>query len=171
MDIIEANGVKVCLIAAPFIQSDGTPKIGKLGFLCSELALIAQRGESAMIATFYGQVVTGTILTKHIFRGLRRSLLRDDDHEADKKILVYSRKPAIDWIWKGDPHTGELVRVDPPTRDSVFAVIVSPNEKHCDEFSLIDGWVNSWTWIHEDKGLPEAPINWVDRYQDKLWTK
>ncbi len=35
---------------------------------------------------------------------------------------------------------------------------------------MIDGWVERWNWVREDMGLSEAPIDWVDRYDEKLIT-
>jgi hypothetical protein len=167
LEIIQVEGATTYLVDAPVPKPGGGVRLGKLGLLKSHLASIAHRGEATVTAEFFGQVLTGTILTRHIFRGLQRSLLVDEDREADRNIWIYSRKPAIDWVWNRD--RCELLRVDLQTPDCVFVVLVSPN-KQPEKFPLIDGWIHHWAWIHEDRGLSEAPIGWVDRYERKLWT-
>lgn len=49
-------------------------------------------------------------------------------------------------------------------------MIVSPNERHRDKVPQIDGWIDHWNWTQEDSVLSEAPINWIDRYDKKLFT-
>ena len=169
--LLNEGGEKIIRIPAPIVTSDGVTKIGALGYLCKDLAVIAQRGETNLIASFIGNVARGVILTQHIFRGLDRPLLTDGNVNADGDILVYSRKPAVDWEWKGDRFAGKPVAVDPQLPGLVFVVIVSPNVRHIEKFSSIDGWVSAWNWVQEDSGLPEAPIGWVDRYREKIWTR
>jgi hypothetical protein len=168
--IISSGGEKVCEIAAPIFNA-GTTRIGRLGFLQNDLIPILDRGEKDGFASFCGNVCGGMIMTRHIFRGLTRPLLTDDNTKADQKIHVYTWKPAVDWIWEGDKYAGKLVDVPPQAEGLVFAVIVSPNEKHKANFPEFDGWVSGWNWVDEDKGLKEAPQGWVDRFQEKLWTR
>ena len=40
-----------------------------------------------------------------------------------------------------------------------------------EEFPDIAGWLDHWNWVDEDTCLNEAPDDWVDRYDRKLWTR
>ena len=53
----------------------------------------------------------------------------------------------------------------------MFGVIISPNVRHQKDFPQIVGWIERWNWIAEDPALQEAAIDWVDRYDDRLWTR
>ena len=149
---------------------DGSaPVVGKLAMLCADLKNMACRGDLTLVAQFYELVIPGTILAKHVFRGLDRPLLADGDCDADKQKLVYTRKPAYDYLWSGG-RDGAPLQLDAPVA-RVFAVHVTPNVKHKDTYPEIAGWIDHWTWVEEDAGLPEATIGWVDRYEEKLWTR
>jgi hypothetical protein len=65
---------------------------------------------------------------------------------------------------------GGRVESIPPPPGAVFAVHVTPNTSHT-EYPEIRGWINHWAWVDEDPALPEAPIDWVSRYQERLWTR
>lgn len=145
------------------------PTEGILGLLCEDLRAWAKRGDSTEIAQFYKLVLPGTILARHVFRGLDRPLLADGDCDADKKKLIYSRKPAYDYVWSGGPQ-GAPLQLDAPI-GKVFVVYVTPNVKHKDLYPEIAGWIDRWVWIDEDAGLPEATEGWVDRYEEKFWTR
>lgn len=58
-----------------------------------------------------------------------------------------------------------------PPAGKTFVVIVSPNIKHKETFPNIDGWLNRWNWVPVDEGLDEAPINWLDRYDKKIYSR
>lgn len=161
-----------CVDAPVFddISNPGEPRTGTLGLLVSDLGTVAKRGQSVAIAQFYGLVLPGTILTRHVFAGLCRPMFTDGNDKADKANLVYTRKPAFDYVWSGTPTDGGLEQLDPPA-GAVFALFVSPNIKHKEAIPEIDGWINYWTWVGEDQGLAEAPVDWVGRYDEKLWTR
>ena len=142
--------------------------VGTVAMLNKDLQAFGRRGESKAIAEFFDLVLRGTILTRHVFKGLRRELFTDGDRNADKQMFVYTRKPAFDVVWIRPGNRWE--RIDPP-KGNVFAVIVRPNIKHRDRYPEIDGWINAWPWVDEDAGLAEAPEDWVDRYDLKLWTR
>lgn len=144
--------------------------VGTLGLLVTDLRQHASRGHSTAIAQFYGLLNSGLILTQHIFRGLQRPLLTAGDNGADKNKLIYSRKPSFDYRWSGTGTTGSLEQIEAP-KSAVFVVFVSPNTRHRERFPSIDGWINHWTWIDEDDVLPQAPVGWVDRFEDKVWTR
>lgn len=106
---------------------------------------------------------------EHIFTGLNRPLFCDDSMDGDKDKLIYVSKPSYDYEWVGGPQggPGDLEAPD----NSVFVVVISLNLNHQDKYPDIFGWVDSWTWVHEDPGLPSAPIDWVERYDKKIWSK
>lgn len=137
--------------------------------LASDLKQFGARAQFAEIAQFYKLVCDGLILTRHIFEGLERPLYCDGSPKGDSNKLVYTRKPARDVEWTGGK-SGNLIWREAP-KGCVFVVIITPNTRHRDRYPSIDGWVNHWAWTEEDVGLAEAPINWVDRYTTKLWTR
>jgi hypothetical protein len=146
------------------------PHDGLLGFRKSDFVRIAERGQSTMIAQFYGLVADGMIQTRHVFRGLRRPATVDDNSNADSRILTYTRKPARDCVWNGSPFEGRVERIAPPS-GAVFVVHVTPNTTQAADYPEIRGWINHWTWVDEDAALSEAPVEWVSRYQERLWTR
>lgn len=166
------NGKSVwCAEHVPWVDGDAKSfRLGTLGVLKSDLSAVASRGQATAIAQLYGLVLPGLRLTEHVFRGLARPLFTDGSPNGDAGKLVYSRVPAFDCLWNGGKFDGRLENVPPPT-GAVFAVFVSPNVRHQDEFPAIDGWINHWAWIDEDKGLRGAPVGWVDRFDKRIWTR
>jgi len=168
VDIVEIDSEHIFLVDAKFFNEDKNEVIdAKIGMLTSDLKAYALRSEFTQIAQFYHTVCDGLILTRHIFEGLERPLYCDGKSNGDSVKLAYSRKPTKDCEWVGGKH-GYLQKLDAP-EGHVFAVIVSPNV-HTEKYPDIKGWIEHWSWIKEDQGLNEAPINWVDRYNCKLWT-
>ena len=160
-----------CVEAFFIDEGEKTPRQGLFGLLSSDFRIRANRGLSISIAQFYGLVIPGTILTKHIFRGLKRPMFTDGDQQADKSRLAYSRKPAFDCAWNGDPQNGNVEQVDAP-QSAVFVVYASVNTgKHKNDYPDIDGWINHWTWVEEDSALEEAPLDWPTRFEKKLFTR
>lgn len=157
------------LIDAKYVKGDGEVADVKLVLLADDLKKLGERHLATAIAQFYKLVCPGLILTKHIFRGLERPLYCDGDMEADVNKLIYSRKPSFDYEWSGGSNGQEIQRDAP--ENSVFVVIVSPNINHQKEFPEVAGWIDHWNWVKQDNGLSEAPINWVDRYETKLWSQ
>lgn len=166
---------KLLLVAAALVFDSGAGaeyREGKLGILCDDLKVLWNRGLGVQIAQLYELVIPGLILSRHVFQGLRRRLYCDGCGEADKHKLIYTRAPAFDVTIApghipGDP---EVVKRGRPPGE-VFVVIVSPNVRHREAFPGIDGWLEHWSWVAEDSGLSEAPINWVDRYDKKLFSR
>lgn len=161
------SGQGVFLVDAKYPQENEVIDV-KLGMLSSEFQKYGERGQANLIAQFYKLVSPGMILSRHIFRGLERPLYCDENMEGDKNKLIYSRKPSFDYEWIGGKSGKPIERVAPAGK--VFTVIVSPNMRHKDKFSSIYGWIERWNWIEEDTGLSEAPMNWVDRYKEKIYT-
>jgi hypothetical protein len=121
------------------------------------------------MAQLFELVAPGLILTRHIFRGLQRPLYCDDDPQGDERKLIYTRRPSADYEWIGGPQ-GTTVRRPAPA-GHVFVVIISPNLRHREQYANVDGWIERWNWVKEDNGLAEAPVQWVDRYRQKLWSR
>lgn len=149
-------------------RPDPQPRMGLLGLLSQHLMAYAKRGEGTAVVQFRRMVVPGTVLSKHVFRGLRRPMLAHGDKDADKGMLIYTRKPAHNYTWSG-PRT--KVRQHSAPAGEVFAVIVQPNMIDRSKYPEVDGWINSWAWLDEDRGLSEATLDWVDRYDERLWTR
>lgn len=155
-----------CIEAFVLDGSNSEPNIGLFAILSKDIEAYARRGESTVIAQFDGLVKNGMVLTKHIFQGLRRKLRTDEDSDSDQRMLVHVRKPSYNYFVSNK----RIMREDAP-KATVFAVLVSPNIKHKDKYPEVHGWINTWTWLDEEPGLAEAPIGWVDRYDNKLWTR
>jgi hypothetical protein len=137
------------------------------GLFQSDLRKYADRGQSYAIAQFYSLVGNGLILTRHIFSGLNRPLCDDDCMDADQGKIVHSRKPIWDYKWKD---IDKQKKISAPS-GKVFVTIISKNIKHTARFTMVYGWVDWWNWVDEDEGLAEAPINWVDRYGNRLYSR
>lgn len=174
MECKKIKGKHVYLVDAKWVTvpatndpTKSTVVDAKFGLLASDLKKVADRGLSTPIAQFYELVGSGLILTRHIFKGLDRRLFCDGNANADKDKLIYTRRPSTDYEWE---RAGTLRRLGCPP-GKVFAVIVSPNEKHLADYPIIQGWIEHWNWVHEDRGLLEAPEGWLDRYDTRLWTR
>jgi len=156
---------------ALYPSDPGPHKEGKLAITAEALKVRYRQGLGVQIAQLYQLVLPGLILTRHVFKGLRRPLYCDGSDAGDKEKLIYTRRPAFDSVLAKDPGTGlqEAVRRAAPPNE-VFVVIVSPNIRHKNKFPRVDGWIEHWNWTKEDLGLPEAPVNWIDRYDEKIFT-
>jgi hypothetical protein len=138
----------------------------KLGLRSSTFRAYGQRRLATTIAQYYGIVQDQLGLAKHLFRGLKRPLILDADENADEAVLVYTWRSLFDYIWEGYPLHGIQKKVIPlPGR--VFVVIVreeQPNDHG------IHGSIERWNWVAEDPELPHAPVDWEQRYGQKLWS-
>src|SRR5262249_54787957 len=145
---------------------------GRYGIVTGELKLLWGRGMGVQIAQLYEMVIPGLILSRHIFKGLRPRLFTDDSPDSDRVKHIYSRKPAFDVeIERGKtPGNPQIVKkAAPPGR--VFVVIVSPiADRHKAKYPGLDGWLERWNWVKEDQGLQDAPENWLDRYDSKVYS-
>ena len=174
-ETISTDGnIRLCKIAGELVylidglafENDQQQTV-KYGLFQSDLGKYAERGQLTAIAQFFSLVGNGLIVTRHIFFGLNRPLLNDNNMDADKDKIVLSRKPRWDAKWK-DKNNIEKIGVPP---GKVFVTIISMNTKHLVRFPMIYGWVDRWNWVEEDEGLAEAPINWVERYGKKIYTR
>ncbi len=170
MDQTVINGESVILVDAKFVSREGTdPVDAQFAIMVKQLGRCADRGESTAIAQFYGIVRPGLILPKHIFQGLERPLYTKGDMEGDTDKLVYSRKPTKDYVWSGDRFSGKIDERE-PLADRTFVTIISPNRDN-EKFPGIEGWIEHWNWVVEDGELDAAPIDWQERYGQKLWSE
>jgi hypothetical protein len=166
---VKSNGTHLLVAEAPWIE-DGKSRIGRLAVFTETLKGLMDRGQGVAIAQLYGLVIPGLILTRHVFQGLKRPLFCDGSPQGDKTKLVYARRPAFDYVTARSRETGQLeaLRREPPP-GKTFLVVVSPN-RHGREHPDIDGWIDHWNWAEEDGVLAEAPVNWVDRYDKKIFS-
>lgn len=169
INIKDYGGKLVYLVDAKVWDKKNGIEDGKFGLLVDTLKEYAQRGEITKITQFYKLVEPGLILARHIFEGLCRSLHCDGNQSGDEDKLVYTRKPAWDFVWIGDRFRGKPGRRD-VAPGTVFAVLVTPNSSHQQELSDIDGWINHWNWIEELK-LPHEGAWLVAELLDEIVKK
>ena len=166
--IIHENGKAIYVTDGWAVDGSGKKIPVTFGTLKEDLAKIILRGTYSEYGQFCGLVLPGMVSAAHLFKGLNRKLYADDSPDGDKEILVYSRKPSFDYEWRGGRH-GRYHTLDAP-KDSVFVVIISPNTRHRHLYPSIYGWFDRWNWVPEDQYLKEAPINWLSRYDNKLFS-
>jgi len=168
---LKENDETLLVAEAPWVGDGGKERVGVLAVHSSSLKSRMNAGMAVSIAQLYGTVLPGIILTKYIFKGLNRPLYCDESFDGDKEKLVYVRRPTVDYIVTKNKATSarELTKLPAPA-GKTFVVIVSPNT-HKNEFPSVDGWIDHWNWADEDTALAEAPTNWVDRYQERIFTR
>lgn len=166
IEIINVDGTKYIVIEGPVLGPKTDKEIAKYALTLESFKNLGERGQFSTLSQLYGLVIPGLILSTHLFQGLNRNLYCDNGFEGDKDKYVFSRKPAYDYYW-----SEELKREEKTTApaNQVFVVLVSANKNHNDKYPEIAGWIEHWNWVDEDTVLPEAPIDWVDRYKEKLW--
>jgi len=171
--IITANDVSYIVVEGPSLDGkDGKPtsEVAKYAITKEVLEGLAERKQFHAIAQLYGLVIPGLILSQHLFQGLNRYLYCDGEPKGDCTKYIFSRKPAYDYVWEGGKHGKETKKFAP--NDQVFVLLVSKNNgKHRDAFPDIGGWIEHWNWVDEDPALEDAPLNWVDRYDRKVWSR
>ena len=120
------------------------------------------------IAQYYAMVQEGMTLAQHVFRGLKRPLMLGENTNADENVFVYSWRSSLDSEWTGSKNSGRAVVIPDPPVGRVFVVLVReelPNNHG------IGGSIERWNWVREDPILPHAPVDWQDRYREKVWSK
>ena len=90
-----------------------------------------------------------------------------NDSQADKNVLIYSLRPQVDYEWNGNQFDGYPEEKEPPP-GRVFVVIVS--EQSIDEHG-ISGSIGRWNWVKEQSDFWGAPLDWNQRYVEKLWSR
>ena len=94
--------------------------------------------------------------------------MHGEDMDADKSVIVYSWRSEIDYLWSGNRFSGNPVRKTPPPKQ-VFVVLVR-EEKQPNDYNVF-GSIEKWNWIKEDPEELHAPVEWSDRYAEKLWSR
>jgi len=122
---------------------------------------------STAVAQFYGLVQPGLVPAVHAFRGVKRPLLHAGNLNADSGVIVYSWRPEFDYVWVGNRSEGHPAEKTPaPNR----VLVVLLREFPVDEFGC-RGSIEHWNWVAEDPYLPQAPVNWAERYSKRLWSR
>jgi hypothetical protein len=124
------------------------------------------------VAQYYGIVQDGILDAIHAFMGLNRPLMHAGDMEADRNVIVYSWQPKVDYTWAGGRFDGSPTSKTPPP-NRVFVVLVRQdnNPESYPGFGSIFGSIERWNWVMEDPDLPLAPVDWQNRYKQKLWSR
>jgi len=132
-----------------------------------QIAAYQQRESCVAIAQLANIVRTGLITAKHIFRGLKRPLLYEDDKDGDIQKLVFTWAPPWDYDWELDKRfdPNGMTKRKPPA-GLVYAVSTTPNNKPA--FPSVKFWIDRWYWIDEDPTDAGHPIDWKNRYEAKL---
>lgn len=170
MRAIQRVGPYVDIVEA--YDPENSALVVKLGLREDSFQQNVENALATTIAQYYGIVQDGLLNAVHLFRGLKRRLLLDDDTEADKNVLIYTWRPEVDYVWVGSRFDGKPVLKVPPA-DRVFVVLIR-EEKQPNEYAGVGpifGSIEKWNWVKEDPSLPHAPIEWRDRYTEKIWSR
>jgi hypothetical protein len=154
------------VVEAPSPQDPAT--IVRLGVRKATFGSYAERSLASAIGQYFGVVQEGMVMARHVFRGLKRPLLLGENMNADENVLVYSWRSEIDAEWAGSRGEGHPELISPPPVGRVFVVLV--REEQPNEHGII-GSIERWNWIREDPALPHAPVDWEQRYGQKLWSR
>jgi hypothetical protein len=139
----------------------------RLGLREDSFKDLVQHNLATAVAQYHGIVQEWLHEAVHAFRGLNRPLMHRGDMQADKSVIVYSWRPEMDYVWTGSRFGGKPVAKAPPS-NRVFVVLVREEpEKNLNIFGAIE----RWNWVAEDQELPEAPVDWRERYIEKLWSR
>jgi hypothetical protein len=139
----------------------------KLGLRDDSFNRICTGNFHTTVAQYYGIVQDGLLQADHIFKGLKRPLMFGKDMNADKSVIVYSWRPEFDYVWVGSRFDGKpLGKIPPPNR--VFVVLV--REEPPNDYKVF-GSVEHWNWVEQDATLYGAPVDWADRYGEKIWSR
>jgi hypothetical protein len=164
------SGGNKFIAAEAFVPTPGNPSQPRLGILALRLGSLDEmkaRGDNVRIVQLQLVILPGMGLTRHVFQGLQRPLLCEGDINGSEKKLVYCRKPSFDGTAFVGADGFEAKRIPPPDAQTL-CTIVTPNGDG--SYPEIFGWIDRWNWVQEDRGAPEAPDNWIDRYNTKLFT-
>jgi hypothetical protein len=172
VELLFQPGGHVYIAEAPLWQDSHPSQNGRdhllVGISPLTLRLQAQRGLSTAIGQLFGVVIPGLILTKYLFRGLKRPMMVRDDATADNKKMAATWANPQDARFVGSKQDSQLECTAAPV-GRVFVVYLSPNLM-IEDFPDIYGWAEHWTWISADPTLDGAPIEWDRRYDHRLWT-
>lgn len=142
-------------------------EVVKLGITSAAIQGHAARGMKTAIAQYYGIVQDGLIGAVHLFRGVNRPLMLGSDMQADKGVIIYTWRPQCDWEWSGSQFDGAPIRVDVPPAGLTWVVLV---REDLDAETGVIGSIEKWNWVEADPKLAQAPKDWADRYDTKVWS-
>lgn len=144
--------------------------VGSLAIMTKDLKERAKRSEGTRIAQLYELIINRMVRGWHCFQGLRRPLYNDGSRDGDGEKLIFTRRSAIDVVAVAgaSPGNPQILKRKPPV-GRTFMVVVSPNRNHREKYPEIEGWIDHWDWVEEDPGFAGAPINWLDRFERKLF--
>jgi hypothetical protein len=149
------------------LSPDNSALVVKLGLRTDSFQQSVHNALRTAIAQYFGIVQDGLLHAAHAFRGLKRPLMHGDDMNADKSVIAYSWRPSLDYEWSGSRHDGNPV-AKTPLGGRVFVVLV--REEQPNEYNIL-GSLEHWSWIEEDRQLRDAPVDWKERYAEKLWSR
>ena len=107
MELLKQAGGHVYVAEAPIWDSNIPNLIREdhllIGITKERLGTIASRGLWTAIGQLYGIVAPGLIHTRHLFRGLNRPMMVDDNCNVASEMLAASWCQARDARLVGDP--------------------------------------------------------------------
>lgn len=139
----------------------------QLGLREESFQQLVRHNLATAVAQYYGIVQESLWEALHAFRGLNRPLMHGQDTKADEHVVIYSWCPATDYVWVGGRFGGKPV-AKPPASKRVFVVLV--REEPENEMKVF-GSIERWNWVTEDPRLRGAPLDWQERYREKLWSR
>jgi hypothetical protein len=166
MRAIQPGGPYVDILEAR--APDKPVLVVNVGLRSDSFAQVLHHNLNTAVAQYYGIVQDGLLEAIHAFKGLNRPLMHGEDMDADKNVVIYSWRPEFDYVWTGSRFDGNPVR-KVPAPNRVFVVLVREERQPNDHG--IFGSIEKWNWVKEDPGLPGAPLEWPDRYEQKLWSR
>jgi hypothetical protein len=133
---------------------------------------LAGTGQATKCAQFYGLIQPGLMDAIHAFRGLKRPLMKGDNMHGDADIIAYSWRPQHDYIWSRSQFDGHPLQKQPPP--GVILVVLVRLFKVPEQYpglGAVEGSIEHWSWVMGDPELQFAPIDWQERYEDRLWSR
>lgn len=121
------------------------------------------------LGQMFGVMGPGLILARHVFKGLRREMFVGDDKRAASDKLALSWRPERDARLAG-PKENPILEFNDAPKDRVFVVYISLNQMLGD-FPDIYGWAEHWAWVQQSAELPEAPVEYEVRFDNRLWSR
>ena|ERR1700676_2227180 len=152
---------------------DNSTLVVNLGLRQDSFEQVLHHNLFTAVAQYYGIVQDGMLNAVHLFRGLKRPLMHADDKEADKNVLVYSWRSPVDCVWSPSRFDGNVI-LKPAPLGRVFVVLVREEREPLTQYQSIGtivGSIEKWNWIKEDPALSQAPVDWQERYGEKLWSR
>ena len=123
--------------------------------------------QATAIAQYYMLVRPQLRMAQRLFRGLNRNLMRGNDMDADRQILIYCWRPEKDFEWVGSRHSTVLPEPKTPPDRRIFVVLVRPHAEPGEPG--VYGEVLKWNWVYGD--VADGPENPGSRYKESVWTR